>query len=131
MLVIRQFIILIPLLSTEAWFIAENVVVARAATLSRGWLMPVVLLLHMVVPPLLPSVMTDYRLGLMSGQIFVCLAHPLVNFSFNVFKYLLEQPGVHCLRLRLVTVTTRKSVNNSAQAGSFQGFSLLSKAVQI
>ena len=75
--------------------------------------MPVVLLLHMVVPPLLPSVMTDYHLGLMSGQIFVCLAHPLVNFSCNVFKYLLEQPGVHCLRLRLVTVTTRKSVKKN------------------
>ena len=63
--------------------------------------MPVVLLLHMVVPPLLPSGMTDYRLGLMSGQIFVCLARPLVNFSINVFKYLLAQPGVRCLRLRL------------------------------
>ena len=60
---IRLFIIRTHSLSTEAWFIAGNVVVVRAVTISRGWLMPVVLLLLMVVPPLLPSGMTDYRLG--------------------------------------------------------------------
>jgi hypothetical protein len=72
--------------------------------------MPVVLLLHTVVPALLPSMMT-LPPGLDEWPDLCVPSIPSGQHQpYYSLKYLLEQPGVHCLRLSRVTVTIRKSV---------------------